>query len=148
MKQVNSAECISCLKCVDVCSVNALKIKFANKDIKPKTFRAVTVYSFLAVMLVIIFTPFWQTKPVTNFIWPDGKINVEDLRWSNTLEYVIEKTKIPFSYFQEKLWLPADMDKKSKLKHIWEDYNVKNKEGQFIEMEEFKEAIKGYESWK
>lgn len=145
MKEVNGAECIGCLKCVSSCNFGSLKAKIAWKEIKKDLHRKITYFGFFWLLLILIFTPIWQTKPTSNLIWSDGKINVEDLRWSNTLEYTIKATWVPFEYFQKELWLPSNVDKSSKLKHIWEDYNIKNKETwEFIETEEFREAIEKY----
>lgn len=144
MKEVNSVECISCLKCVKSCKFNSLKIQIWKKELKKKNFQLITILWFFSVLLIVIFTPIWQTKPITNLVWKDWKINVEDLRWSNTLEFVIRETKIPKEYFEEKLKLPKNVELSSKLKHIWEDYNIKNSEWNFIEMEDFKKVIEEY----
>lgn len=145
MKEVNSAECISCMKCISSCKFNSLKIKVGNKEVSKNNFIKITVLGFFATLLIIIFTPIWKTMPVSNLVWADGKINVEDLRGSNTLEFTIKATKVPFEYFQTELSLPANIDKSSKIKHIWEDYNIKNPETwEFIETEEFRETIEKY----
>ena len=144
MKQVNSAECLSCLDCVKSCNFSSLETRIWKWKISRKKYQYSVVFGYLAIMLLVVFMPFWQSKPISNLVWPDWKINTEDLRWSNTLEFVIRETKIPFSYFKEKLKLPDNVDKNSKLKHIWEDYNIKNASWEFIEMEDFKKAIDEY----
>lgn len=144
MKAVNSAECISCLKCVDACNFWALKAKIAWKDISKKLFRNIVVFWFFGLLLIIVFLPFWQTGPASNIKSDDGTINVANLKWSNTLEYLIRESGVPFKYFQEKLHLPENVDKWGKLKHIWEDYEIKNGSGEYIETEDFRAVTEEY----
>lgn len=144
MKSANSAECISCLKCVKVCPKNSLSIKIANKQINKWVFNKVVVFWFFILLIVMIFLPFRQTKSFSNIKGVDWKINIENLRWSNTLEYLIKESWVPLEYYQEKLKLPKDIKLKSKIKHIWEDYNIKNSWWNFIETEDFKSATEEY----
>lgn len=142
--KVRNADCISCGKCVGGCPENSLKFTIANRPVSLKKFLG--LIGILVVLPLIIFplTPLWQTKPESNLIDVHGEINVKDLRGSNTLEYVIEKTGVPLGEFQSKLGLPADVDLKMKLKEIGPNYNLKNAEGEFIETEEFRQIIEEY----
>jgi len=144
MKAVNGAECISCLKCVDACDFSALKAKIAGKDVSKKVFKNIVVFGFFGILLILIFLPFWQTGPVSNIKSADGTLNIENLKWSNTLEYLIRESGVPFEYFQERLHLPENVDKWGKLKHIGEDYEIKNGSGEYIETEDFRSAVEEY----
>ena len=144
MKSANSAECISCLKCVKVCPKNSLSIKIAKKQIDKWLFNKIVVFWFFTLLIITIFLPFWQTKPASNIKWPDGVINIENLRWSNTLDYLIKESWVPLEYYQQKLGLPKDIKLNSKIKHIWEDYSIKNKEWNYIETEDFKTVTEEY----
>lgn len=95
-------------------------------------------------MGIFLLTPYWQTKAPSNLVTKSGQIDVSNLRGSNTLKHVIETTGIPFSYFKEKLDLPDNVDKTMKLKDIGLTYQIKNAEGNFIEMEDFRNVIDEY----
>ncbi|MEI7558149.1 MAG: hypothetical protein WCJ45_04965 [bacterium] len=49
-----------------------------------------------------------------------------NIKGSNTLQYVINTTKVPFEYFQKELGLPGDIKKTMKLKDIGTTYDIKN----------------------
>jgi hypothetical protein len=49
-----------------------------------------------------------------------------NIRGSNTLQYVIDTTKVPFEYFQNELNLPIDTTRTMKLKEIGPTYDIKN----------------------
>lgn len=88
--------------------------------------------------------PFWQTKPASNIRLPDGTLNIENLKGSNTLEYLVRESGVPLEYFQKELHLPENVDMKSKLKHIGEEYDIKNNEGELIDNEDFKAIAEKY----
>jgi hypothetical protein len=93
---------------------------------------------------LITMTPVWQTKPISNIVSEQWVINVENIRWSNTLQYVIDTTKVPFEYFQSELNLPIDTKKTMKLKEIWTTYDIKNLSWEVIETEDFRFTIQKY----
>lgn len=144
MKSANSAECISCMKCVSSCPKNSLSVNIWKKKIEKWNYNKSVVFWFFITLLIIIFLPFWETKPASNVRMPDWSLNIENLKWSNTLEYLIRESWVPLEYYEQKLKLPKNVDMKSKLKHLWETYEIKNSEWEYIEMEEFKEVTEEY----
>jgi len=96
-------------------------------------------------LLIIPFTPIWKTKLPSNIISRDGNINADNIRGSNTLEYLIETTNIPFEVFQEKLNLPDNVDMHLKLKSFGPEYNLKNHKGEILETEDFREVVRNYD---
>lgn len=142
--EIKSADCISCGKCVSTCPENSLDYEIFGKKIAQKTF-SILVILFIALPLVIApFTPFWKTKPESNIVNTQGEINTADIRGSNTLKYLIETTKVPFSEFQKKLGLPKDIDQTLKLKEIGSKYDLKNSEGNILETEDFRLVVYEY----
>lgn len=141
---VKSADCIGCGDCVKKCPKSSLQHTIFNKKVSKEKF---AVLVFLLVFIPIILVPFtsiWKTKPDSNIVNTEGKINVEDIRGSNTLQYIIETTNVPFEEFQNKLGLPQDVDQFMKLKLIWTEYNIKNKDWNILETEDFREVITEY----
>jgi hypothetical protein len=98
---------------------------------------------FIALGWVIL-TPIWQTKPVSNIVNEQWIVDVANIRWSNTLQYVIDTTKIPFEYFQSKLNIPIDINKTIKLKEIGTTYNITNLSWEMLETEDFRVIIQQY----
>lgn len=143
-KQVNSADCISCMGCVSNCPKSSLKATVAGKEISKRNLSMISIALFMLGMGIFLLTPYWQTKAPSNLVTKSGQIDVSNLRGSNTLKHVIETTGIPFSYFKEKLDLPDNVDKTMKLKDIGLTYQIKNAEGNFIEMEDFRNVIDEY----
>lgn len=144
VKEVNSADCISCLGCVKNCPNSSLKATTFGKQIPQKNFGVIIMAAFFIPLGIIIFTSLWQTKAPSNLIKSNGEFNVENLRGSNTLQYLIDTTKIPATYFQEKLGLPKNVDTSLKLKDIGIKYGIKNESNAFIEAEDFRNAVKDY----
>ncbi len=142
--KVTDADCVSCGKCVGGCPENSLKFTIMNRPISQNQFLGLIGALVILPLIILPFTPLWQTRPESNIVDVYGKINVNDLRGSNTLEYIIETTRVPLSEFQSKLDLPSDIDLKMKLKDIGPKYNLKNTEGEFIETEEFRQIIEEY----
>jgi hypothetical protein len=89
-------------------------------------------------------TPFWQTKPISNIVNEQGMVSVANIKWSNTLQYVIDTTKIPFAYFQSELQLPTDIKRTMKLKEIGTTYAIKNWSWEILETEDFRAIIEKY----
>lgn len=144
VKEINSADCISCLGCVSNCPKSSLKATTMGKEISKKALSLWTVVIFLLALSVAMATPFWQTKAPSNLIDQSGQLDISNLRGSNTLQYLIDTTRIPFKYFKEKFSLPEDIDKTMKLKDIGIKYQIKNEEGLLIEAEDFKKAVEQY----
>lgn len=142
--QVTHPDCISCMKCVTGCPKGSLEPYIFGKKIKKQTFLWLLVWLFFGILSIIIWTPIRKTKPVSNIISDQGIIEVENIKWSNTLQYVIDSTKIPFDYLQEELQLPENIDKKIKLKEIWTTYNIKNSDWNVLETEDFRNLIDQY----
>lgn len=144
VKEVNSADCISCLGCVKNCPNSSLKATTFGKRIPKKNFGWMIILVFFIPLGILTSMPFWQTKAPSNIVTSTGELNPENLRGSNTLQYVLDTTKIPFVVFQEKLNLPSDMDKTMKLKDIGTKYNIKNAEGEALEAEDFRKIIEEF----
>ena len=144
--QITHPDCISCMECVNDCPKNSLDMYILGKKIKKQTFMILVVAIFFGGLGLITLTPIWQTKPISNIVNEQGAVNVENIRGSNTLQYVIDTTKVPFEHFQKELNLPADIDKSMKLKEIWTSYNLKNLSWDVIETEDFRMAIERYMS--
>lgn len=133
------------MNCVSSCSkTSSISAKIWKWNIEKKKYEKIVTISFLVVLLSIIVMPFWQTKPDSNLKLKDWSLNLDELRWSNTLEYLIRETWVPYDYYKKELGLPDWIDMWSKLKHVWEDYWVNNKDWEPIEMEDFKEVTEKY----
>lgn len=143
-KEVNSADCISCLGCVKNCPNSSLKAATFGKEIPKKNFGWIIILAFFIPLGVLTLTPFWQTKAPSNIVTSTGELNPENLRGSNTLQYVLDTTKIPFAVFQEKLKLPVGIDKTMKLKEIGIKYQLKNSKGELIETEDFRKVVEEF----
>jgi len=139
---IDSADCISCLNCVSDCPKSSLKAKVFGKVISKKAFGLIAALTFFIPLLIIIATPLWQTKAPSNIIDSAGKVDVENIRGSNSLKKVIEDSGVPLEVFVKELNLPQDIELTSLLKDIGVKYNVKNAEGANLETEDFREVIK------
>lgn len=144
VKEVNSADCISCLGCVKNCPKSSLKATTFGQEIPKKNFGWMIVLAFFIPLGIFMLTPLWQTKSSSNIVTNTGELNLENLRGSNTLQYVLDTTKVPFSFFQEKLKLPNDVEKTMKLKDIGVKYQIKNSEGSFLEAEDFRRVVEEF----
>lgn len=142
--QITHPDCISCMECVNDCPKNSLDIYIFGKKMKKQFFMWLVVGVFFVTLSIVIWTPIWKTKPTSNIISDQWIIEVSNIRWSNTLDYVINTTNIPFEYFQEELNLPKDVDKKMKLKDIGITYNIINEDWLVLETEDFRLAISQY----
>ncbi|MCF7835227.1 4Fe-4S binding protein [Candidatus Gracilibacteria bacterium] len=142
--QITHSDCISCMECVNDCPKNSLDIYIFNKKIKKQTFIWLVVGIFFITLSIVIFTPIWQTKPVSNIVNDQGTVNVTNIRGSNTLQYVIDTTKVPFEYFQSELNLPNNTKRTMKLKEIGITYDIKNSDGNILETEDFRITILKY----
>lgn len=141
---VKDADCISCGKCVKRCPKSSLQHNIFNKKVSKKKFSVLVVLLVFIPIILVPFTSIWKTKPDSNIVNTTGEINVDDIRGSNTLHYIIETTKVPFEEFQNKLGLPENVDQSMKLKLIWVEYDIKNKDWNILETEDFREIIKEY----
>lgn len=143
LEKVKSADCISCGKCINICFKNSLHYTIFGKKINKKTFDILVIVIVLIPLIITPFTPFWKTKPESNIITETWKINISNIRWSNTLEYVIQTTWVPFEIFSEKLWLSNNTDKHLKIKDIGNKYNIKGSNW-ILETDDFRIVIKDY----
>lgn len=141
---VNSADCISCLNCVSDCPSESLSARVFNKSINKKLFGMIAVAGFLIPLAVVVVTPFWETKAPSNIVDTKGKIDVANIRGSNTLKKVVEDSKVPLEVFIAELKLPQDVDTSLMLKNIGIKYNLKNAEGETLETEDFRAVITDY----
>ena len=139
--KVDSTDCISCGKCVGNCLKNSLSFRILGKEVSKSKFSLLILVLVFLPIAILPYTPIWQTKPQSNIINSAGKTNVADIRGSNTLEYLITITGIPFEVFVVVLKLPQDIDKEMKLKDIGTKYNLKNDEGLLLEVEDFREFV-------
>ena len=129
---VKDADCISCGQCVERCPKNSLTFLVFNKKVSKKIYQILVVVIVLLPLIIMPFTPTWKTKAESNIVNVKGEVNVADIRGSNTLEYVIKTTGVPFTVFQQEFNLPKDIDQKMKLKDIGLTYNLKNKAGRLL----------------
>lgn len=141
VKEVNSADCISCFNCVKDCPKSSLKATTFGRELSKKTVSIIVFAAFFVSLGIFMLTPIWQVKSPSNIVTNSGELDAANLRGSNTLQCVLDTTKIPFSVFQESLGLPFDIDKTMKLKEIGPKYDLKNSEGAIIETEDFRAVI-------
>lgn len=140
---IKSADCISCLNCVSECPKSSLSISIFGKKVSKKLFSILTVVLFTLVVSVVSFSPLlWQQKLESNVKNTAGKIDPTNIRGSNTLDFVIKESGIPFESFQQEFNFPQDIDRKIMLKEIAHNYNLKNKLGEPLETEDFREFIR------
>ena len=144
ISEVNSADCISCLGCVKNCPNSSLKATTFGKEIPKKIYGWIIISAFFIPLGFFMLTPFWQTKAPSNIVTSTGELNLENLRGSNTLQYLLDTTKTPLAFIQEKLGLPADVDKTMKLKDIGIKYQIKNSQGALIEAEDFRKVVEEF----
>lgn len=138
---VKSADCISCLNCADDCPKSSLSAKIFGYTIRKGVFVWLAILTFFIPLAVIMVTPLWQTKSPSNIIDQQGKIDIANIRGSNTLKNVIETTGVPLEIFIKELGLPADVDTSLMLKNIGAAYGIKNDSNEIIETEDFREVI-------
>ncbi len=138
---VKSADCISCLNCVSGCPEKSLTVSIFGKKISKNRFSLMVVILFVLVILGTSLSPLWQQKTESNVKDVKGQINVENIRGSNTLEFVIKESGLPFTAFQKEFNLPTDIDQTIMLKEIASKYGLKNKNGDPLETEDFRKFI-------
>lgn len=138
-KETKSADCISCLDCVRDCPESSLKAMVFNREISKTKFSLWVLGAFFLPLLIFMATPLWQTKAPSNIVNTAGELELSNLRGSNTLQYLIDTTKIPLAVFQEKLRLPDGVDTSLKLKDIGPKYDIKKEDGTYVEMEDFRQ---------
>ena len=138
---VSSPDCISCGQCVGKCPKSSLSYSLFGKTITKNQHLILVVLVVIAPIFIISNTPYWQTKPATNLVTTEGKIDVENIRGSNTLNSLVEITRIPLADFQKEFSLPENIDGTIKLKDIAAKYAVKNKNGDPLEVEDLREFI-------
>jgi NapH/MauN family ferredoxin-type protein len=139
---VKSVDCISCLNCVSGCPEKSLTVSIFGKKISKNKFSLMVVILFTVVIIGASFSPLWQQKIESNVKDTNGQLNVENIRGSNTLEFVIKESGLPFTAFKTEFNLPADIDQTIMLKEIAAKYGLKNKNGDSLETEDFREFIK------
>ena len=138
---VNSPDCTSCLSCVNDCPKNSLSASIFGKKISKKLFGIIAVIAFFLPLLIISLTPLWQTKAPSNIINSQSKVDVANIRGSNSLANVIKETGVPLSVFVRELGVPEDIDTSLLLKEIGIKYDLKNKAGDPLETQDFRDVI-------
>jgi NapH/MauN family ferredoxin-type protein len=138
---VTSADCISCSQCVGKCPKSSLSYSIFGKTISRNQHLLLVVLMVILPIFIISNTPYWQTKTATNLVTSDGKIDVDNIRGSNTLNNLVETTKIPMIEYQKEFGLPENIDGTIKLKDIATKYGIKNKNGDPLEVEDIREFI-------
>lgn len=138
---VKSADCISCLNCVSTCPKKSLEVSIFGRKVSKNRFSLIVVILFIIAVLGASLSPLWQKTTEYNLKSDKGQINVENIRGSNTLEFVIKESGLPFSAFQAEFNLPADIDQTIMLKEIALKYGLKNKAGDRLETEDFRKFI-------
>jgi NapH/MauN family ferredoxin-type protein len=138
---IKSADCTSCLNCVNDCPHSSLHANIFGYSVSKKLFGIIAVFSFFVPLSIIMITPIWQTKAPSNIVNTQGKIDVANIRGSNTLISVIKDTGIPLQVFVRELGLPKDIDTSLLLKEIGSKYGLKNKDGAVLETQDFRDVI-------
>lgn len=138
---IDSADCVSCGKCVGNCPKASLGYTVFGKRVSIGWYALLVTVIVVLPLVVLPFTPWWQTKPESNIVNARGEVNTADIRGSNTLQYVIETTGVPFDAFRKELGLPKDMDRSMKLKDIGPTYGLTNAGGTVLETEDFRAVI-------
>ena len=141
---IKDVDCISCGNCIGTCPKNSLNYSIFNKQISKTNYWIIVIILVILPLAILPFTPYWKTKPESNIINIKWEINTNDIRWSNTLQYLIETTKAPFSEFKNKLNIPDDINKSTKLKDIGTKYNIKNTQWNILSTEDFRIIVKEY----
>lgn len=139
---VKSADCISCLNCVSRCPEKSLAVSIFGKKISKNEFSLMVIILFVVTILGASLSPLWQKTNGLNVKDSKGQINVESIRGSNTLAFIIQESGLSFMDFQLEFNLPADIDQAIMLKEIGSKYNLKNKVGEKLETEDFRAFIK------
>lgn len=142
--QITHPDCISCMECVDDCPKNSLDVYIFGRKVKKQLFTFLVVGIFFGALGLVVLTPIRQTKPISNIVNEEWIVDVANIKGSNTLQYVIDKTKVPFEEFQTKLHLPIDTKRTMKLKDIWPTYDIKDSSWVFLETEAFRMVIQNY----
>lgn len=140
----SDADCTSCLNCVADCPTASLSISIIGKKFNKKWFSLIALAVFIIPVIIVTNTPAWKTGPVTNLVKPSGEIDVANIRGSNTLGNLIETTGIPMEVFTRELGVPSDADRNLKLKEIGTKFGLKNKAGEPLETEDFREVVSRY----
>lgn len=138
---VKSTDCISCLNCVSECPKNSLAVSIFGKKLTKNNFSLIVVVLFAIIVIGASLSPLWQQKIESNVKDQAGRISAENIRGSNTLEFIIKESGLPFSAFQAEFNLPQDIDRKIMLKEIGSKYELKNRAGEPLETEDFREFI-------
>jgi NapH/MauN family ferredoxin-type protein len=141
---INHADCISCGNCVTHCPKSSLSYRILKKPISKKIFLAILIMLVIIPLAIAPYTSFWKTKPESNIVNFKGEINVADIRGSNTLQYVIDVTKIPLEEFKSEFNMPKNVDTSLKLKEIGSVYNLINENSENIDTEDFRKFIEYY----
>jgi len=142
--EIKSADCISCLNCVPSCQNGSLRANIFGREISKVKFSLIVISAFFLPLFIFMATPLWQVKMPSNIVDTKGELDMTNLRGSNTLQYLLDTTKIPFIVFEEKLHLPGDIDKSLKLKDIGSKYEIKKEDGSYLEMEDFRTVVEEY----
>lgn len=140
---VKSPDCISCLNCVSECPKNSLTVSIFGKKLSKGKFSLIVTILFVVAVLGASLSPvLWQQKIESNVKTSEGKINPENIRGSNTLEFIVKESGLPFEAFQSEFGLPSDINRKIMLKEIGPLYKMTNKAGAPLETEDFREFIR------
>jgi len=126
---------------VSDCPKNSLTVSIFGKKIFKNKFTIIVVVLFVTTVIGASFSPLWQQKLGSNMKDAQGQIDVRSIRGSNTLEFIIKETGLPFTAFQKEFNLPADIDQVIMLKEIAHKYDLKNKAGEPLETEDFRQFI-------
>ena len=143
-KKIDDVDCISCGICISNCPEGSLGYIILNKKISKKLFSILVIFLVIIPLLIVPYTSFWKTKADSNILDIQGEVNADDIRGSNTLDYLIKTTKVPLVEFQKKLNIPSEVDVSLKLKEIGSVYDIKNSEGNILETEDFRKVVRDY----
>jgi polyferredoxin len=116
-EKITSAECINCNECVLVCPIKgALEIKTAGKKIHPSAFLLIVLGLFFGTILVAEATGNYQIMP--SELKEGQVITISEIKGYYTIEEAAVATGLSLPEIYEKLGIPENISKSTKMKEI------------------------------
>nr|WP_238881819.1 4Fe-4S binding protein [Clostridium sp. YIM B02551] len=117
VKEVTSAECISCQRCVISCpKKDALEYKTGKKKLKTLTVIILVIGLFFTGVFISKSTGIFQVLPQK--ITEESKLNIDDIKGYMTIKEVSIGTKIELKEVYKKLEIPNSIREDTKLKDV------------------------------
>lgn len=138
---LKNADCLSCGKCVESCPRQSLSFNLFGKAVSVRFFAALVISVAAVSFGAAWVSPLWKTKPSSNIVATSGKVDVANIRGSNTLAALIGQTGVPLEVFVAELGLPQNVDISLKLKDIGPEYEIVLQDGTALETEHFRKVV-------